>query len=78
MLLELRKLRAWALPILTKTAHISAPFITTFLLIHLSAPAVASIGGSSLASSTMVRVVFDARDNSVLVDAFAINSSILT
>ncbi|KAF5318003.1 hypothetical protein D9619_012273 [Psilocybe cf. subviscida] len=54
MLLDLGKLRARALPILTKTAHISAPFITTFLLIHLSAPAVASIGGSSLASSTML------------------------
>ncbi|KAF8968292.1 hypothetical protein BDZ97DRAFT_1655286 [Flammula alnicola] len=54
MLLDLNKLRANALPILTKTAHISAPFITTFLLIHLSAPAIANLGGSSLSSQTML------------------------
>ncbi|KDR81910.1 hypothetical protein GALMADRAFT_90357 [Galerina marginata CBS 339.88] len=51
---KLDKVRASALPILTKTAHFSAPFITTFLLIHLSAPALANIGGSSLSSRTML------------------------
>ncbi|PPQ82357.1 hypothetical protein CVT25_008318 [Psilocybe cyanescens] len=50
----LDRIRANALPILTKTAHFSAPFITTFLLIHLSAPALANLGGSTLASQTML------------------------
>lgn len=35
-------------------SHGTAPFITTFLLIHLTAPALANVGGSSLASQTMV------------------------
>ncbi|KAF9557187.1 hypothetical protein CPC08DRAFT_640593 [Agrocybe pediades] len=48
------KWRTGALPILTKTSHICAPFITTFLLVHLSAPALANVGGSSLASQTML------------------------
>jgi len=43
-----------ALPYLTKAIHISAPFITTFLLVHLTAPALASIGGSTLSSQTML------------------------
>jgi hypothetical protein len=47
--------RASALPYLTKATHISAPFITTFLLIHLTAPALANVGGSTLSSQTMVR-----------------------
>ncbi|KAF8881939.1 hypothetical protein CPB84DRAFT_1791361 [Gymnopilus junonius] len=50
----LDKIRATALPALTKTAQYSAPFITTFLLIHLSSPAIANLGGSSLSSSTML------------------------
>ncbi|OCH88234.1 hypothetical protein OBBRIDRAFT_795435 [Obba rivulosa] len=40
--------------LLTKISHGSAPFITTFLLIHLSAPILANIGGSSLASQVMI------------------------
>lgn len=44
--------------ILTKLAHGSAPFISTFLLIHLSAPALANLGGSSLSSQVMVRALF--------------------
>ena len=44
-----------SLPYLTKLAHGSAPFLATFLLIHLAAPAVANLGGSSLSSQTMVR-----------------------
>jgi len=41
--------------ILTNLSHLSTPFITTFLLIHLSAPALANLGGSSLSSQVMVR-----------------------
>ncbi|KAJ7577538.1 hypothetical protein C8J56DRAFT_869751 [Mycena floridula] len=41
-------------PYLTKAAHVSAPFIMTFLLIHLSAPIMANLGGSSLSSQTML------------------------
>jgi hypothetical protein len=40
---------------LTVVAHGTTPFITTFLLIHLSAPVAAIGGGSSLASQVMVR-----------------------
>ncbi|KIK24455.1 hypothetical protein PISMIDRAFT_98503 [Pisolithus microcarpus 441] len=40
--------------ILTTLAHVSAPFLSTFLLIHLSAPIAANIGGSRLASSVML------------------------
>jgi hypothetical protein len=42
---------------LTKAIHVSSPFITTFLLIHLSAP-VMGLGGSTLASQTMVCYVY--------------------
>lgn len=40
---------------LTRIAHTSAPFISTFLLIHLSAPVLANLGGSDLSSQVMVR-----------------------
>ncbi|KAF7327421.1 hypothetical protein MKEN_00319900 [Mycena kentingensis (nom. inval.)] len=49
-----RSLRQRTLPVLTKVLHGSAPFISTFLLIHLSAPMLANLGGSSLASQTML------------------------
>ncbi|KAF7974996.1 hypothetical protein HWV62_10597 [Athelia sp. TMB] len=39
---------------LTTIAHGSSPFLTTFLLIHLSAPALANLGGGSLASQVML------------------------
>ncbi|KAF9239159.1 hypothetical protein BU15DRAFT_47094 [Melanogaster broomeanus] len=39
---------------LTKLAHGSAPFLSTFLLIHLSAPVLANVGGSSLSSNVML------------------------
>ncbi|KAF9533577.1 hypothetical protein CPB83DRAFT_873589 [Crepidotus variabilis] len=48
------RLRTNTLPILTKTAHVTAPFITIFLLIHLAAPASATVGGSSLSTQTML------------------------
>ncbi|KAF7799702.1 hypothetical protein EIP86_010944 [Pleurotus ostreatoroseus] len=39
---------------LTRIAHTSAPFISTFLLIHLSAPIMANLGGGELASQVMI------------------------
>lgn len=48
-------LRRFVYPTLTKLSHGTAPFITTFVLIHLSAPVLANLGGSSLASQVMVR-----------------------
>ncbi|KAF8129293.1 hypothetical protein EV363DRAFT_1503351 [Boletus edulis] len=40
--------------ILTKFTRASAPFISTFLLVHLSAPLLANVGGSSLSSNAML------------------------
>ncbi|QRW00341.1 hypothetical protein RhiJN_28359 [Ceratobasidium sp. AG-Ba] len=40
---------------LTYAQHLPTPFITTFMLIHLTAPAVASIGGVSAASQLLGR-----------------------
>src|SRR6266404_197093 len=48
--------RTQASSVLTALAHGSAPFITTFLLVHLAAPAAANLGGSALSSQTMVRI----------------------
>ncbi|KAI6140418.1 hypothetical protein BKA82DRAFT_487987 [Pisolithus tinctorius] len=45
---------ATASSILTMLVHGSAPFLSTFLLVHLSAPIAANIGGSGLASSVML------------------------
>ncbi|KIJ63340.1 hypothetical protein HYDPIDRAFT_134453 [Hydnomerulius pinastri MD-312] len=42
------------IPILTKLAHGSAPFLSTFLVIHLSAPVLANFGGSNLSSKLML------------------------
>lgn len=47
-------IRARALPALTVTAHVTAPFIGAFLVVHLTAPALATVGGASLASQTMI------------------------
>ncbi|KAI0046914.1 hypothetical protein FA95DRAFT_1541856 [Auriscalpium vulgare] len=46
--------RRSAVTILTNLAQGSAPFISTFLLIHLSAPVMANLGGSSLSSQVML------------------------
>ncbi|KAI9433893.1 hypothetical protein H4582DRAFT_1983184 [Lactarius indigo] len=46
--------RTRASSVLTALSHGSAPFITTFLLVHLTAPAAANIGGSALSSQTML------------------------
>jgi hypothetical protein len=40
--------------VLTNVAHVSAPFLSIFLIVHLSAPALANVGGSSLSSNVMV------------------------
>ncbi|KAF8626369.1 hypothetical protein AX15_005019 [Amanita polypyramis BW_CC] len=41
-------------PFLTKIAHGCTPFITTFIVVHLASPAVASFGGSALSSKVML------------------------
>ncbi|KAI0258981.1 hypothetical protein BC834DRAFT_908806, partial [Gloeopeniophorella convolvens] len=46
-------LRTHASSALATLAHGSAPFITTFLFIHLAAPAMANLGGACLSSQTM-------------------------
>ncbi|KAK1224544.1 hypothetical protein PQX77_012556 [Marasmius sp. AFHP31] len=40
--------------ILTALNHTSAPFISTFALIHLTAPTFANVGGSEMASQVMI------------------------
>ncbi|KAF8555457.1 hypothetical protein OG21DRAFT_1483897 [Imleria badia] len=40
--------------ILAKLSHVSAPFLSTFLLVHLSAPLLANVGGSNLSSNAML------------------------
>ncbi|CAE6492504.1 unnamed protein product [Rhizoctonia solani] len=45
---------ASALRGLTYVQHTPTPFITTFILIHLSAPALASIGGTDAANKVML------------------------
>jgi len=47
-------IRQKALSYLTAISHSSSPFISTFLLIHLSAPVLANLGGSSLSSRVML------------------------
>lgn len=42
---------------LTYAQHLPTPFITTFMLIHLAAPALASVGGTDTASQVMVSTV---------------------
>ncbi|GLB35515.1 hypothetical protein LshimejAT787_0210800 [Lyophyllum shimeji] len=49
-----RTLRQNVLSCLTTLSHGTAPFITTFILIHLAAPAAANLGGASFASQTML------------------------
>ncbi|KAI0333157.1 hypothetical protein GY45DRAFT_1245449 [Cubamyces sp. BRFM 1775] len=50
----LRRLTLITQPALTRIAHGSAPFITTFVFIHLTAPVMANLGGTSLASQVML------------------------
>ncbi|RPD59311.1 hypothetical protein L226DRAFT_488947 [Lentinus tigrinus ALCF2SS1-7] len=50
----LRRLTVATQPALTKIAYGSAPFITVFALIHLTAPVMANLGGTSLASQVML------------------------
>ena len=48
--------RRTAQSVLTRLSHGTTPFITTFVLIHLTAPALAALGGTSLSSQVMVSV----------------------
>ncbi|CAL1703228.1 unnamed protein product [Somion occarium] len=52
--LNLKGFRQVVMPYLTKISHGSTPFIATFLIIHLTAPALANLGGSCLASQVML------------------------
>ena len=54
----LRRLTVATQPALTRIAHASAPFITVFVLIHLTAPVMANLGGSSLSSQVMVSSMY--------------------
>ncbi|KAH8114072.1 hypothetical protein DFH11DRAFT_1509412 [Phellopilus nigrolimitatus] len=47
-------LRQKLVPYLTKASHLPTPFLSAFLLVHLSAPLVANIGGPSLSSQVML------------------------
>jgi len=47
-------IRRTLLSCLTNVSHGSSPFIATFLLIHLSAPVLANVEGSSLSSQVML------------------------
>ncbi|KAH8835032.1 hypothetical protein DL96DRAFT_1808954 [Flagelloscypha sp. PMI_526] len=49
-----RSIRPALTNVLNSISHGATPFIATFLLIHLSAPVMANLGGSSLASQTML------------------------
>ena len=52
--LSLDSLRRNSVPYLTFLSHVPTPFISTFVLVHLSAPIVANIGGSAFSSQVMV------------------------
>jgi hypothetical protein len=43
-----------ALSLLTAIQRLPTPFISAFMLVHLSAPLIANIGGSSASSQVMV------------------------
>jgi len=63
MAIDLNELRAHAIGIFEGLSHLSTPFIVTFVLVHLAAPASANFGGSSLASQTMVRLILFLRQS---------------
>ena len=46
--------RQQMLVLLSKALHLPAPFISAFLVVHLSAPLVATIGGSEFSSQVLV------------------------
>ncbi|EIW85589.1 hypothetical protein CONPUDRAFT_118516 [Coniophora puteana RWD-64-598 SS2] len=51
---EPKGFRTKMMSVLTKLAHGSAPFLSVFLLVHLSAPISANVGGSHAASNMML------------------------
>lgn len=46
--------RKTVLNVLTTVSHVTSPFISVFLLVHLAAPVLANVGGTNLASQTMI------------------------
>ena len=62
--------------ILVKLAHASAPFLSTFLLVHLSAPLLANVGGSRLSSNVMVRTHPDWKIRSQQTDIPSVASQV--
>lgn len=50
-----RSIQRTALSILTNLQRLPTPFISAFLLVHLTAPVVANVGGSQASSQVMVR-----------------------
>ncbi|KAI0035023.1 hypothetical protein K488DRAFT_76908 [Vararia minispora EC-137] len=49
--------RSWRpviIPYLTNITQATAPFLTTFVLVHLAAPVMANVGGSSMSSQVML------------------------
>ncbi|KAI5117569.1 hypothetical protein M0805_009647 [Coniferiporia weirii] len=65
----LLSLRRKLVPYLSKASHFSAPFICSFLLVHLSAPLVAGLGGPSLSSKVMLlgREYYQGQANEILL-----------
>jgi hypothetical protein len=47
-----------ALSLLTAIQRLPTPFISAFMLVHLSAPLIANMGGSSASSQVLVRTYF--------------------
>ena len=56
---RLRRLRLGAINVLTKVQHTTGPVFGLFVIVHLSAPLVATLGGSQASSQVMVRAGLD-------------------
>ncbi|THH04030.1 hypothetical protein EW145_g5825 [Phellinidium pouzarii] len=62
-------LRRALVPYLSKASHLPTPFLSAFLLVHLSAPLMANLGGSSLSSQVMLlgREYYQGQASEILV-----------
>ncbi|EJD06299.1 uncharacterized protein FOMMEDRAFT_77423 [Fomitiporia mediterranea MF3/22] len=58
--------RRTLVPYLTTASHVPAPLVSAFLLVHLSAPIVANIGGASLSSSLLGREYYQGAPRELL------------
>lgn len=61
---ETSSLRQKALSHLTTASHIPTAFLGGFMVVHMSAPLMANLGGSVLSTKVMVRIttcLFDAQ-----------------